>query len=112
MGKKSWNIKRLVDDSFVPTAQRTSVLYVLTDFFHNKHSTAFFTKIKPTLGVLVKQLFKRLLQCSAVANTANLIFFCGAETPQPRELIQQVWMPPGPTKWMHSNIQAFFMHLI
>ena len=38
--------------------------------------------------------------------------FCGAETPQPRELIQQVWMPPGPTKWMHSNIQAFFMHWI
>ena len=30
--KKNWNIKRLVDGSFVPSAQRTSVLYSrLTD---------------------------------------------------------------------------------
>ena len=31
--KNTWNVKRLVDDSFVPSAQQTSVLYSrLTDF--------------------------------------------------------------------------------
>ena len=34
MEKNTWNIKCLVDDSFVPLAQRTSVLYCkLTDFY-------------------------------------------------------------------------------
>ena len=38
MKKNTWNFKRLVDDSFVPLAQRTSVLYSrLTDFIiHSK----------------------------------------------------------------------------
>ena len=31
--KNTWNVKRLVEDSFVPLAQRTRVLYSrLTDF--------------------------------------------------------------------------------
>ena len=31
--KYTWNVRRLVDESFVPSAQRTSVLYCrLTDF--------------------------------------------------------------------------------
>ena len=31
--KNTWNVKRLVNNSFVPTAQRTSILYsILTDF--------------------------------------------------------------------------------
>ena len=34
MKKNTWNIRRLVDESFVPSAQRTSVLYCrLTDFY-------------------------------------------------------------------------------
>ena len=33
MKKNTWNVKRLVDESFVPSAQRTSVLYRrLSDF--------------------------------------------------------------------------------
>ena len=34
--KNTWNFRRLVDESFVPSAQRTSVLYCrLTDFWCN-----------------------------------------------------------------------------
>jgi hypothetical protein len=35
MKKNTWNVKRLVDDSFVPSAQQTSKLYSgLTDFLY------------------------------------------------------------------------------
>ena len=35
MKKNTWNVKRLVDDSFVPSARQTSKLYSrLTDFLY------------------------------------------------------------------------------
>ena len=34
--KNTWNVRRLVDESFVPSAQRTSILYCrLSDFMLN-----------------------------------------------------------------------------
>ena len=39
MKKTTWNIRRLVDDSFVPSARRTSVLYCrLTDFMQESRT--------------------------------------------------------------------------
>ena len=79
--KNTWNIKRLVDDSFVPSAQRTSVLYSrLTDFnicpllsviqtskrFHSHHCTEVEFTSFPSGGftIKVRQSRKQLMVSS------------------------------------------------
>ena len=41
MGNNTWNIRRLVNDSFVPSSQRPSVIYQrLTDFWSHRRPVA------------------------------------------------------------------------